>query len=124
MPVVDIEAFLKDYKPDPKRHSVMLYLKFQVGKLDDKKALDAVFDLDDLLREVVEKTGVGRFDGNEFCEGPDETSVTFFIYGTDADVIHGAISPVLAYLPSLPGSYVHKIYGGYTNAPEKKVLLR
>ena len=94
----------------PEEHCVLIVLQFPKGKLDEREALDAVFELEHILSEVIELAKVGRCDGNEFCESPDESSVTFFIFGSDADKIYESISPILAKLPSLPGSYVLKQY--------------
>lgn len=103
-------------------HEVLVYLSFPVHKFDSQKAIDAIFDLESLMREVIEETGVGVFDGNEFCEGSDGESVTFFMYGNDADKIYEAISPLLAYLPRLPGSYILKRYGKYGEKEEQIYL--
>lgn len=122
--IINVEDLLKDYLPDPDQHAVLICLQFEVGELDNNKKVNAVFKLDEILCEIVEKTGVGKYDGNEFCEGPDEESVTFFIYGKDADTIHETISPVLSYLPKLPGSYILKRYGNYEGVREKKIFIK
>lgn len=98
---------------------MQIYLQFPKGALDDEKKLDAVFDLEDILREVVEKTGIGNFDGNEFCED----TVTFFIYGPDADKIVEELHPIIARMPYLPGSYIIKRYGDY-DALEEQINLK
>jgi hypothetical protein len=95
----------------PHEQLLLIVLQFPIGKLDDEDALDAVFELQDILKEIIDMEEIGRFDGNEFCEAPDETSVTFFIYGSNADKIQEAIIPILDMLPKLPGSYIFKQYG-------------
>lgn len=120
---IKIEDLLKDYIPDPDQHAVFVCLQFPIGALEKKSRLDAVFDLDDVLMTIVEKTNVGNYDGHEFCEAPDEESVTFFMYGPDADKIYEAICPVLLFLPKLPGSYVLKRYGNYERVREEKIYL-
>jgi hypothetical protein len=52
--------------------AVIICLQFPIGKLEEKKARDAVFDLDDILRTVIETSGVGMYIGNEVFVGPDE----------------------------------------------------
>lgn len=94
-------------------------MQFPKNALDDEGKLDAVFDLEDILAEVVEKTGIGNFDGNEFCED----TVTFFIYGPDADKIVEELHPIIARIPYLPGSYIIKRYGDY-DAREEQVYLK
>ncbi len=93
------------------QQALLVCLQFPVGVLEDENKLDAVYYFEDILIDVIEKTHVGQFDGNEFCEAPDEESVTFFMYGPDANKMYETIEPVLSYLPSLPGSYVIKCYG-------------
>ena len=95
--------------------AVIICLQFPIGKLQEQKALDAVFDLDDILCSVIETSGAGHYDGHEFCEGPDEESVTFFIYGDDANRIYNEIKPILQSLPMLPGSYVMRQYSSDNN---------
>lgn len=94
--------------------AVIICLQFPIGKLENKKALDAVFDLDDIIREVIETSGVGRYDGHEFCERQNEESVTFYIYGNDASMIYQEIKPILQLLPSLSGFYIIKRYSQFT----------
>jgi hypothetical protein len=88
--------------------AVILCLQFPIGKLQEQKALDAIFDLDDILRDVIETSGVGRYDGHELCESEVEESVTFYIYGEDAGSIYEEIQPILESLPSLSGFYIIK----------------
>lgn len=96
---------------------VLIYLKFPTGSLDDESALNAVFELEDILVDAVETDCVGTFDGNEFC---DDT-VTFFIYGQDANRISEAIYPIISKIKTLPGSYILKNHG--LQAKEQKIKL-
>lgn len=98
---------------------LLIYLNFPIGSLDGGSKLDAVFDFEDILMKAIEENGVGNFDGNEFCEGPDETSVTFFIYGPDANVLYETVKPFLSFLPKLPGSYILKQSGDRKREEEK-----
>lgn len=100
--------------------TVLIYLKFPIGKLDNPKALNAVYDLEDILFKIVEDNKIGRFDGNEFCDGPNDESVTFFIYGDDADKISDIILPIVSKLPVLSGSHILKKYG----TVEKILMLK
>jgi len=94
--------------------AVIICLQFPIGKFEEQKALAAIFDLDNILREVIETSGVGRYDGNEFCVGPDEESVKFFIYGLDANAIYREIKSILQFLPGLPSFYIIKRYTNFT----------
>lgn len=120
---INIEELMEGYVPDPKQHMVLVCLQFTIGALEKKSRLDAVYDLDDVLMNIVEETGVGEYSGHEFCEGPDEESVTFFMYGEDADKIHETIIPVLNYVPKLPGSYILKRYGNFDGVKEEMIYL-
>ena len=100
-------------------HSVQIFLQFPRNALDDERKLDAVFDLEEILEEIVEKTGIGNFDGNEFC---DDT-VTFFIYGPDADKIVENLYPIVSRISYLPGSYIVKRYGDY-GSREEQIFLK
>jgi hypothetical protein len=90
--------------------AVIICLQFPIGKFKKQKALDAIFELDKILREVIEISGVGTYGGNEFAEGEVEESVTFYMYGEDATEIYHEIQPVLEALPSLTGFYIIKRY--------------
>src|SRR5579863_9854630 len=81
--------------------AVIICLQFPIGKFEEQKARDAIFDLDKILRKVIETSGVGYYYGHEFYEGPDEESVKFFINGEDANDIYEEINPILQALPSL-----------------------
>ncbi len=93
------------------QQEVQIYLRFPVGKFDSEKNLDAIFQLEEILAHSVETNGLGRFDGNEFCDSPDESSVTFFIYGTNADSVCDVLTPFVVGLPFLSGSHILKRYG-------------
>lgn len=91
---------------NPKLEELLIFLQFPKGALDNEKKLDAVFDLEDILTQTVELNGVGDFDGNEFCED----TVTFFIYGKDANKIQEVLAPIIEKVPYLQGSYIFKKY--------------
>ena len=99
--------------------SVQIFLQFKEGDLDDERKLDAIFKLEVILIEVVDKTRIGNFDGNEFCED----TVTFFIYGRDADKIVENLYPIIAKIPYMAGSYILKRYGDI-EAFEEQVFLK
>ena len=90
--------------------AVIICLQFPVGKLQEKKALDALFDLDDIFCSVIETSGIGTYDGHELFEGPEEESVRFFIYGPDANRIYEEVKPILQLLPRLQEVSIVKQY--------------
>ena len=82
---------------------------------DEDGGLD---EIEDPLIEVIERSGVGEFDGNVM--GPD--GAVLYMYGPDADAIWNAIEPVVRAARLGPGSYVVKRYGD-PGAPESRVEL-
>jgi hypothetical protein len=115
---MDLTDELLDNSPIGSRQdeqAVIICLQFPIGKFENKKAQTAIFDLDGIVREVIETSGVGIYDGFEFKEGPDEELVKFFIRGEDANSIYRKIKPILEALPSLPGFYIIKRYTQFTD---------
>jgi hypothetical protein len=104
---------------DPQQ-TVIIYLSFPQTKLDDERALDAVFDLEEILRRIIFRKHLGEFDGNEFCED----TVTYFIYGNDADAIIQAILPYIQDLPVLPDSHIFVRYGDDDRAEEQYLYFK
>ena len=114
---MDLTDELVDNLPggDRQGQAVIICLQFPIGKLQKQKALNAIFELDAIIREVIETSGVGTYDGNEFCEGEEEESVTFYIHGDDAAAIYQEIAPILDALPSLSGYYIIRRYSQFTD---------
>lgn len=113
---MDLTDELSHNSPDGDRQdeqAVIICLQFPIGKLQEKKALDAVFDLDDILREVVENSGVGSYNGHDTCVNKEEERVTFNIYGANANKIYRAIKPILQSLPSLQEVSIIKRYSHF-----------
>jgi len=110
---MDLSDELHDNSPRGIRQdeqAVIISLQFPIGKLQQRKALGAVLELDAILRVVIETSGIGTYGGNEFAESELDESVTFYMYGEDATKIYHEIQPVLDYLPSLTGFYIIKRY--------------
>ncbi|MGW4652717.1 hypothetical protein [Kitasatospora sp. NPDC004289] len=87
------------------------------GEADDRTAVRAA---QKLLTEVIERAGVGEFDGDEFGSG----EVLLFAYGHDADALFAVMEPVLRGLPLRPASVVLR-YGSASDrfAAERIVEL-
>jgi hypothetical protein len=66
-------------------HAVLVYV---TSLADEDRGLD---EIEDPLIEVIERSGVGEFDGNVI--GPD--GAVLYMYGPDADAIWNAIEPVV-----------------------------
>lgn len=93
-----------------REQAVIICLQFPIGKLQQQKVRDAIIDLDAIIRDVIETSEVGMYNGHEFCEGEEQESVTFYIQGEDATAIYQEITPILDSLPSLSGFYVIRRY--------------
>jgi hypothetical protein len=96
-----------------REQAVIICLQFPIGKLQEKKARDALFDLGNIFREVIESSGVGTYNGYEFSNGEEQESVTFYIYGEDASRIYREIKPILYSLPSLSELYIIKRFSSF-----------
>jgi hypothetical protein len=114
---MDLKDELLNNSPDGDRQeeqAVIICLQFPIGKLQGKKALAAVFDLDDILREVVETSGVGISNGHNTCVDQEEDSVMYYIYGANANRIYQVIKPILQSLPSLQEVSITKRYSQFS----------
>lgn len=110
----------KELPPEPaagEEQAVLVYL-------DGQNLPDDVYDscdtltLEELLQPVLERTGVGEFDGTE--TGPSETCC--YLYGANAERLFEAIEPVLREYPLCQGARVVIRYGG-PGAREREVRL-
>jgi hypothetical protein len=83
-------------------------------RLDGRGLADDVYEqcdlatLEDRITEVIDREGLGEFDGNEV--GPTET--TLYMYGPDAEKLFVAIEPVLRAYPLCRGARVEIRPGG------------
>lgn len=105
-----------------REQALIICLQFRPGKFEDEAVVNALFDLEEIIQLVVEETGVGVYDGNEFLESPEEDSITFFIYGENANDMYKEIEPLLAFLPNLPGSHITKCYDTSIHREEHVML--
>ena len=68
---MDLTDELLDNSPGGDRQdeqAVIICLQFPIGKFENKKAQTAIFDLDGIVKEIIETSGVGIYDGFEFKE--------------------------------------------------------
>src|SRR5262245_45564362 len=91
-------AFFAEIEEPTEAHSaeqaVLVYLDGRTLPAEVYQEYD-VGGLEDQLRPLLQQTGVGDYDGNEF--GPGE--VTLFMYGPDAEALFRVIEPVLLAYP-------------------------
>src|SRR5262245_38298450 len=84
---------------------------------------DALFSLEDRLREAIDAAGVGEFDGNELAS--DLSDGTLYMYGPDAEVLFQAVRPLLAEAACFRTAAVTLRFGPpATGVPERTVELR
>ena len=79
---------------------------------------DIMLQISDKLTEVIERTKVGMFDGNEI--GGDET--VLFMYGPDAELLFKHIEPILRDDEFCRGAKAIIRWGG-PGAPQREVTL-
>ncbi|MFJ3099741.1 hypothetical protein [Streptomyces hydrogenans] len=71
-----------------------------------------------LLAQVIERAGVGEFDGNEFGGG----EVVLFAYGPDADALFAVMEPILCDLSFRPANVVLR-YGSASDPATAERLV-
>lgn len=102
---------------DPPQQAVLVHL-------DGSSLPDHVYQecdlatIEDKLIEVLEREGIGEFDGNEV--GPGET--TLFMYGPDAERLFAGIERTLRGYPLCQGARV-EIRRGAPGAEQREVRL-
>ena len=94
--------------------AIIICLQFPIGKFEEQKARSAISDLNEILREAIETSDVGIYDGHKFSEGFDEERVKFFIHGKSASRIYSEIKPILQSLSSLQHFYIIKRFSIFT----------
>jgi hypothetical protein len=88
-------------------HAVVVHLKLSDGDMGTQEDDGPIEDLTCRIERIVEATGAGEFDGDEWGGG----YCKLFIYGPDADSIAKIVLPDLLGYPARPGSYLVKRYG-------------
>ena len=84
-------------------HAVIV--RFNYGSVD----LEPLFALEDKLKDAIESTGTGEYDGNEIVT--DGSRGTLYMYGPDADQLFEAIRPALESSIFMRGAVATKRYG-------------
>lgn len=102
---------------NPPDQAVLVYM-------DGQNLPDEVYEeydlstIEDQLIEVIEKGGLGEFDGNEIGQG----EAILYMYGPDAERLFSGIESVLRAYPLCKGARVVVRSGGL-GAPEREVRL-
>lgn len=65
--------------------------------------------LADTLHETLQDSGIGEFDGHD--RAVDGSDATFYVYGTDADLLASVVLPMLRGVSFMKGARVNLRYG-------------
>ena len=84
-------------------HAVIV--SFTYGSTD----LSSLFALEEQLEEVIVKTGVGEYDGNEVAT--DGGDGILYMYGPNADALFAAVRPTLEAMEFMKKAHVKLRYG-------------
>jgi len=102
---------------EPHQQAVLVYL--DGANLPDHTYREYdLASIEEKLVEVIERDGLGEFDGNEI--GPTETIL--FMYGPDAERLFAGIEQTLREYPLCQGARVEIRQGG-PGAPQRQVSL-
>lgn len=89
------------------REWIAVYLELSGGDYGSGKEQDEVRSFARELDVIIQKHGVGSFDGDEFGNG----EAGLFMYGPDADRLFETIEPLLRSWSRLKGGHAIKRYG-------------
>lgn len=101
---------------------VKLILKLSDDNLGNADERMGMYEIEDALESAIDTSGVGEYDGHEFGGG----ECVFYMYGEDADKLHGAIQePLKALKAKIEGrGQVIKRYGPPEEGiREEKIVL-
>jgi hypothetical protein len=81
-------------------HAVTVHFRLSGDRFGTEAERDAVRQLQERLRTVIDDADAGEFDGNEFGGG----GVTLWAYGPDADRLYAVMEPHLSAFTARPAS--------------------
>jgi hypothetical protein len=85
-----------------------------------KLSPEALTDLEDKLADVIERRGLGEFDGHEFAL--DGAGATFYMYGPDAEKLFAGIEAILRKDPRCRNARV-QIRRGSPGTPAREIFM-
>jgi hypothetical protein len=97
------------------QHAVLVHLDYGQDDVTD------LHNIEDALRETVDKVGVGKYDVHEIAI--DGSHGTLYLYGPDADILFTTIKPVLKDAACIKNPRIVLRYGppDDPNCPELKI---
>jgi hypothetical protein len=98
--------------------ALIVWIRLGDDRSGTPKERENIFKLEGELRQAIEKSGAGEYDGNEIGGG----FFTLYMYGSSASRLWETAAPVLKRFHSPTGSYAIKRYGK-PGAKEDRVAL-
>lgn len=106
----------KDLQPTkPPEEWIAVYFKLSNDEYGTQEERDSIHQFTDKLAEVIRKSGMGVFDGDEFGNG----ECGLFMYGLDADQLFNVVEPLLRTWEPIKGGYAIKRYGAPAGQSER-----
>ena len=100
-------------------HEVEVVVRLSNRSLGERKERDQIVALEDQLAEVLERTGAGECEGDEFGEG----ECIIYFTGPDAERLFLTLQPHLQKSPLCRGAHAIKRYGCTDESPQERVRL-
>jgi hypothetical protein len=104
---------------ESRAQEVEVVLRLSNRSMGVRKERDQIVALEDQLAEVLERTGAGECEGDEFGEG----ECTIYFTGPDAERLFLTLQPHLQKSPLCRGAHAIKRYGCTDEAPQERVRL-
>jgi len=98
--------------------ALIIHLRLSDNNAGTPEERKKIFELEDRMINVIDKSGAGEYDGNEIGGG----EFTMYVYGRSAERLWGIVAPVLKTFGPRAGSYLIKRYGK-PGAKQERVLL-
>lgn len=107
-PMELLRKILKGKNIEPTKDEwIAVYFKLSSGEYGTQEERDSIHRFTDRLTEIIAKSNMGIFDGDEFGNGEGG----LFMYGGNADQLFDVVEPFLRTWEQLKGGYVIKRYG-------------
>ena len=91
-------------------------VKFDYGSTD----LDALFELEDQLEEVLQGENVGEYDGHEIAV--DGSDGLLFMYGPNADALFEKVKPTLLECTAIKNAVATLRYGPPADGTRERAI--
>jgi hypothetical protein len=101
-------------------HAVLVHLALGAENFGDVAARDTVRSLKRDIEAIIDSSGLGELDGDEFGGG----EAVLYLYGPDADKLYAAIEPALRAVSLRPAHAILR-YGEADDsaAPQRRIEI-